>query len=190
MRDVLLLLPLPCVSFTQAHAACAVSGFVYESSGALSPFFAEPGSSGMKPDQVNVAGWNKAWTNLVNDVEQTFVPSMPRLMAAEVELLVGNGKEGSEDDLTLSIMNAAGDQLVSITQIVQTSDCEQSVFVLPESGIEVTPGETYRIKLSGGSVFGRKYVVGGYPKGAATFNGKPLPKKARSTFLFRTFGSE
>ncbi|PYX51412.1 MAG: hypothetical protein DMG79_03125 [Acidobacteria bacterium] len=64
------------------------------------------------------------------------------------------------------------------------------MFVFPKEGIEVTPGQTYRLKLSGGITFGWKYVVGGYQKGAAIFNGKPLLSQARSTFLFETFGSE
>jgi len=29
---------------------------------------------------MNTAGWDKAWTNLVNDVEQTFMPSLDKLM--------------------------------------------------------------------------------------------------------------
>jgi hypothetical protein len=62
--------------------------------------------------------------------------------------------------------------------------------VFPGDGVEVKPGNSYRIRLRGGLVFGWKYVMGGYPKGEATFNGKPLVPKARSTFLFRTFGSE
>jgi len=39
-----------------------------------------------------------------------------------------------------------------------------------------------------GATFGWKYIGGGYEKGEATFNGKPLLPGARSTFLFRTFG--
>jgi len=148
-----------------------------------------PGSAAMKADQVNIEGWNKAWTNLVNDVQQTFIPSMPRLRAVEVELVVGN-QGPPDDDLTLSILNSEGTELVSITRIVRPADCEQVKFLLPEAGIEVVPGESYRIRLSGGTMFGWKYVVGGYPKGAATFNGKPLLAKTRSTFLFRTFGSD
>jgi hypothetical protein len=148
-----------------------------------------PGSSQMKPDQVNTEGWDKAWTNLVNVVEQTFIPSLPKLSAAEVELVIGNPK-APEDELTLSIMNEKGEELVSITQIVAAADCEHVRFSLPEDGIDVTPGEIYRIRLSGGIVFGWKYIVGGYPKGSATFNDKPLLGKTRSTFLFRTFGSE
>lgn len=55
-------------------------------------------------------------------------------------------------------------------------------------GLEVSPGKVYSIRLSGGTVFGWKYVVGGYKKGSASFNGRPLLRDARSTFLFRTFG--
>jgi hypothetical protein len=148
-----------------------------------------PGSSDLKPDQVNVGNWDKAWTNLVNDVQQSFVPSKPRLAAVEVELVVGNN-DAPQDDLTLTVLDSQGNELVSLTQTVKTSHCEQTVFLLPEGGIDVKPGESYRIRLKGGIIFGWKYVVGGYPKGQATFNGKPLLSQARSTFLFRTFGSE
>ena len=148
-----------------------------------------PGSSDMRPDQVNVAGWDRAWTNLVNIAEQSFTPSMPHLMAVEVELLVGNPGP-SRDDLTLTVLNQQGDELVSVTQEVKTSNCQRTIFVLPSGGIDVNPGSTYRVRLTGGIIFGWKYVMGGYPKGEATFNGKPLVPKARSTFLFRTFGSE
>lgn len=149
---------------------------------------AVPGES-MVPDQVNTAGWDKAWTNLVNDVEQTFTPSMPRLLGVEVELVLGNrGKD--EDELTLTIMDSTGETVASVTQTVPASKCEHTLFVIPNDGIDVTAGEPYRLRLSGGITFGWKYVVGGYPKGAATFNGRPLLPKARSTFLFRTFGAE
>jgi len=147
------------------------------------------GSKELKPDQVNTAGWDKAWTTLVNDVKQSFRPSVPRLLAVEVELTVGNvGK--SQDDLTLSIKNAEGEELVSVTQVVKTADCEHVLFLFSENGIEVTPGDLYWIRLGGGTTFGWKYVVGGYPEGEATANGKPLLPNARSTFLFRTFEPE
>jgi hypothetical protein len=145
-------------------------------------------SASMKPDQVNTAGWNKAWTNLVNDAEQTFTPSLPRLMGIEVELGVANpGPE--EDQLTLTVLDITGRTIAAVTKKVPKADSDQVLFVIPKEGIEVTPGETYRLKLSGGTTFGWKYVVGGYPKGVATFNGRPLLPDARSTFLFRTFGA-
>ena len=143
----------------------------------------------MIPDQVNTAGWDRGWTNLINDVEQTFVPSLHKLTGIEVELLVGNvGKK--QEDLTLVVMDAAGKRLVSVTQSVSAGDCDHLMFVMPESGVAVTPGLTYRMRLSGDATFGWKYIAGGYDKGAATFNGRPLLSDTRSTFLFRTFGAD
>lgn len=146
-------------------------------------------SPSMKPDQVNAARWVKAWTNLVNDAEQTFTPSMPRLLAVEVELVVANAGP-AEDELTLTVLDTTGQAVAVMTETVQTSDCDHTMFVIPKDGIDVTPGHTYRLKLTGGTLFGWKYVLGGYKKGAATFNGRPLLPKARSTFLFRTFGAD
>jgi hypothetical protein len=140
----------------------------------------------MTPDQVNTAGWDKAWTNLVNDVEQTFKPSFTRLVGVEVELVVGNAG-AAEDELTLTVRDATGQTLAAVTENVQTADCDHVMFVIPKGGIEVIPGQSYRLKLSGGITFGWKYVEGGYEKGAATFNGNPLLPHQRSTFLFRTF---
>ena len=40
----------------------------------------------MSPDQANDAKWKAGWTNLVNDVRQTFMPSMPKLTGVEVNL--------------------------------------------------------------------------------------------------------
>jgi hypothetical protein len=183
------LLLIVALSVITSNAFPMADGRLMGSPSAASLRLRAPGSRELKPDQVNTAGWDKAWTNLVNDVEQSFRPSAPRLVAVEVELIVGNVGE-SQDDLTLSVKNAAGDELVSVTQVVKTPDCEHLLFLFPEGGVEVTPGDLYRIRLSGGTTFGWKYVVGGYPKGEATFNGKPLLSKARSTFLFRTFGSD
>jgi len=138
---------------------------------------------------VNTAGWDKAWTNLVNDVEQTFSPSLTRLTGVEVELVVGNAGP-AKDQVTLTVLDATGQTRAVMTQSVPTADCDQVMFVIPKGGVEVTPGQIYRLKLSGGTTFGWKYVVGGYEKGEATFNGKPLLHDARSTFLFRTFGAK
>ena len=142
----------------------------------------------MMPDQVNTSGWGNAWTNLVNDAEQTFTPSVPKLTGVEVELVVGNA-DTTEDELTLSVLNANGRPLTAVTKRVSTANCDRAVFVIPNGGLKVTPGQTYRLKLSGGTTFGWKYVVGGYTNGAAWFNGKPLLRDTRSTFLFRTFGA-
>ena len=150
---------------------------------------AAPGGRTMKPDQVNVEGWDKAWTNLVNNVQQTFVPSLPRLTAVEVELVVGNPGP-AKDELTLTILDADRKEVAAVTQMIPAADCERALFLIPDGGVDVIPGETYSIRLAGETTFGWKYAVGGYPTGAATFNGKPLLAKTRSTFLFRTFGSD
>jgi hypothetical protein len=141
------------------------------------------------PDQVNIVGWDMAWTNLVNDAEQSFTPTMPRLEAVEVELLVGN-PGATEDALTLTIIDARGQVVSEVTKFVQSENCDQVMFELPNGGVDVSPGTVYRLKLSGGNTFGWKYIVGGYEKGEATFNWKPLLVGTRSTFLFRTFGAE
>jgi hypothetical protein len=151
------------------------------------PASVQPAS--ITPDQVNSAGWDKGWTNLVNDVEQTFTPSLAKLVGVEVELVVGN-VGAAEDQLTLTVLDATGRTVAVVTESVQTADCDHVMFVIPKGGVEVTPGQTYRLKLSGAITFGWKYIVGGYEKGAATFDGKPLLPGARSTFLFRTFGAE
>jgi hypothetical protein len=141
----------------------------------------------MTPDQANTAPWKNAWTNLLNDVRQTFTPSLPRLTGVEVELVVGNPGP-SDEEVTMRLMDAEGKVLAVVSQIVPIDDCDHVLFVLPDGGGRVSPGQVYDIGLSGG-VFGWKYVVGGYAKGAATFNGRPLLPGARSTFLFRTFGT-
>jgi hypothetical protein len=140
-------------------------------------------------DQTNTQGWKNGWTNLLNDVEQSFTPALPRLEAVEVELVVGNAG-ASEALLTLSILDADGRELSVVTQNVQTKRCDRVLFAIPNGGLEVHPGQSYRIKLSGDATFGWKYVAGGYEFGAATFNGMPLLADARSAFLFQTFGSK
>ncbi|HKM68209.1 MAG TPA: hypothetical protein VJX70_13655 [Candidatus Acidoferrum sp.] len=140
------------------------------------------------PDQTNAARWKGAWTNLLNDADQTFTPSLPRLTGIEVELVVGNPGP-SEEDLTLYLRNAGGEVLASVSKTVPAADCNHVLFVFPKGGLQVSPGQAYNLRLSGGSLFGWKYVVGGYANGAALFNGKLLLPDARSTFLFRTFGA-
>jgi hypothetical protein len=143
----------------------------------------------LQPDQVNKAGWNGAWVNLLNDAEQSFTPSQPRLVAVEVELVRGN-PGAPEEELTLTVLDATGQALAVVTQNVQSANCDHVAFMMPKGGIEVSPGQLHRLKLSGGAMFGWKYVVGGYENGEATFHGKPLLPDARSTFLFRTFGAK
>ncbi len=143
----------------------------------------------MTPDQANPAPWNSAWTSLFNVVRQTFTPSLPRLTGVEVELVVANPGPDTAD-VNLMVMNEEGIPLGVVSKTVPVDDCSHVLFVFPRGGVPLTPGQVYSIGLSSvGSVFGWKYVVGGYAKGAASFNGKPLLDNVRSTFLFRTFGT-
>ena len=140
-------------------------------------------------DQANTAAWTNAWTNLVNDVRQTFTPSLPKLVAVEVELVVGN--PGPPDDtLTMELLDANERAVAVVSQTVSTTDCEHTRFIFRDGGVEVSPGQLYSLRLSGGAKFGWKYVVGGYENGSASFNGQPLLREARSTFLFQTFGTK
>lgn len=143
----------------------------------------------MQPDQVNTTGWKKAWTNLLNVVEQSFTPSLPKLLGIEVELVVGNPGP-REDELTLMLLDDQNQKLAIVSQTVDVAKSDHVLFVMANGGVDVTPGRLYRMRLSGGATFGWKYVVGGYKNGEATFNGKPLLSQARSTFLFRTFGDK
>jgi hypothetical protein len=147
-----------------------------------------PGTS-MKPDQMTAARWDKAWTNLVNDAEQSFTPSLPRLLGVEVELVVANPGP-ADDELTLTVMDMKGQTLAVVTQTVQASDCEHTLFVIPKDGIDVIPGQAYRLKLSGETLFGWKYCRRQIRKRRRDLQPKAALPKARSTFLFQTFGIE
>ena len=125
---------------------------------------------------------------MVNDVRQTFTPSLPRLTNVEVDLVVANPGP-SEDTVTMTLLDADGESLAAVSKTVPVADCGHVLFVFPSPGLEVSLGQVYSLRLNGGSLFGWKYVVGGYEKGAAWFNGKPLLPNTRSTFLFRTFGA-
>ena len=153
----------------------------------VEPAHGQPHAVG-KLDQANVATWTKAWTNLLNDAEQTFVPSLPRLTSVEVGLVVGSPGLPDED-LTLSLVNPDGKVLAVISKTVPVEDCGQVHFLFPNGGAQVSPGLVYSIRLKGGSLFGWKYVAGGYKNGEALFNGKPLFQDEHSSFLFRTFGA-
>src|SRR5579864_691196 len=140
----------------------------------------------LTPDQSNATPWKSAWTNLRN-ARQDFVPSLPRLIAVQVELVVANsGPEN--DEVTLGVGNKEVGDVVSKT--VTVDECSHVLFLLPKGGLQVVPGQVYTIALnSNHNVFGWKYVVDGYPKGEASLNGKPLSCGTHCTFLFQTFGT-
>ena len=149
----------------------------------------------MTLDQANTAPWKNAWTNLQNDVWQTFTPSLPRLTRVEVELVVTNPdvltNHGgpSDGEVVMSLHNGEGEVLAWISKTVPVAECSHVLFIFPDGGLRVSPGRVYSIRVRNAGIFGWKYVGGGYSKGAAFFNGKPLFPDTHSTFLFRTFGT-
>ena len=152
-----------------------------------SPHGSRATTAWMKPDQGTTAAWTTAWTNLVNDARQTFTPSLPRLTALEVELVVANPGP-SQAEVTLDVMDESGTILRSVSKSITVAECEHVRFVLAKGGLKVSPGKTYSIRLNDSMLFGWKYVVGGYKGGTAWFNNKALAG-GRGEFLFRTLGA-
>jgi len=138
-------------------------------------------------DQSSEAPWTHGWTNLVNNVRQTFTPSLPKLTKVDVELVEANPGETS-DQITLMVLNTQDSILAEVSKPLSASDCSHVSFVLPNGGLNVSTGKRYGIRLVGGTLLGWKYVEDGYPNGSATFNAKPLLPNHRSSFLFRTYG--
>ena len=96
----------------------------------------------MKLDQANTATWQNAWTNLLNDVRQSFIPSLPKLVAVEVELVLANPGP-SADTLTMKLVDPTGRPVAIVSKIVHTTDSKHALFVFPEGGVEVSPGQLY-----------------------------------------------
>ena len=144
----------------------------------------------LRTDQANPEPWKNGWINAINVLRQSFVPSLPRLTGVEVEL-VPTHLGPATGEITMVLSNTEGEGLASVWKNVSADDCSHVLFLLPRGGVKVSPGQVYSIELSGGGgVFGWKYVMGGYAKGAASWKGIPLSSGARSTFLFRTFGTD
>ncbi len=141
------------------------------------------------PDQANTEAWANAWTNLLNDARQSFVPSRPRMTSAEVELVVANPGP-SQDSVTLTVLNSTGEPLVQVSRVVQAANCSHVVFTFPNGGLALSLGRVYYVQLVGGDLFGWKYTKGGYKNGAASFNGKPLLSDRNGNFLFRTYADD
>jgi len=141
------------------------------------------------PDQANTATWANAWTNLLKDARQSFVPSRPKMTSVEVELVVANPGP-SQDDVTLIVLNSTEEPLVQVSKLVETANCSHVVFTFPNGGLALSPGQVYYVRLVGGDLFGWKYTEGGYRNGAASFNGKPLLSDRNGNFLFRTYADD
>jgi hypothetical protein len=145
----------------------------------------------LRTDQENTEPWRNRSVNLDNPLVESFVPSLPNLTAVEVELLAVRPGPPTTGEISMTILNPKEKMMVaSLWKTVSVEDCSHVLFLLPGGGLQVSPGQVYIIQLNG-DVFGWKYVVGGYREGAASAphgSNPPLPD-TRSTFLFKTFGT-
>jgi len=92
------------------------------------------------------------------------------MIARDVELVVRNPGP-SDDEITLYLRDAGGGGLVAVSKIVTVTDCGHVRFAFLNGGLAVSPGQVHSIGLSGGRLFGWKYVADGYSNGAASSNG-------------------
>jgi len=127
-------------------------------------------------------------TNLVNLAVQTFTPSLPKLVKVEVELVDIN--DTPDHAVTVTLLNTDGQPMAIAEKALMAGDPGWVSFLFANGGVDVTPGEVYGMQISGGNRFGWKYTEGGYRKGEALFNGKPILKGAHASFMFKTFGSK
>jgi DNA-binding beta-propeller fold protein YncE len=142
-------------------------------------------------DQVNNPDWTGGATNFVpvNQVSQTFVPSLPYLRVVEVALMTGNPGQG-DDQVTLKILGFGNQELTSITANIPEGFDGFWRFNLPGEGISVTPGEPITILLqdTGKVTFWWKYNTGNpYLAGQAYVYGSPFNN---FDFFFKTYGSQ
>ena len=99
----------------------------------------------MTPDQANTAPWKNAWTNLLNDVRQTFTPSLPRLTRVEVELVVAN--PGPSDDEVTMYLQKEGEKC---WRLYQERCRSQTVAAL----CSLFPTEVWKFRLVTFTAFG------------------------------------
>lgn len=155
-------------------------------------FFMAPAAFGTETlDQSNNPAWTGGAVNIApaNSVSQTFVPSLPVLTSVEVELKTGNKGRGG-DQVTLKILNSSGQQLASVTALINEGFEGFRKFTMPGNGINVTPGQplTIRLQDTGKIVFWWKYKDGNtYAAGKAIFHGAPFND---NDFFFKTYGKQ
>ena len=136
-------------------------------------------------DQASSSDVNAGWTVSTNDLRQTFVPTLPRLSKVEVELVPLNACK-SEGEVEMWLLNSKGEVLADASKSIPASAVGWATFVFPN--LDVMPGQTYSIRIYGGSSLAWKYVTHGYNRGEALWNQKPFGKDGKRAFLFRTYG--
>jgi hypothetical protein len=136
-------------------------------------------------DQASSSDANAGWTILTNHLGQTFVPTLPRLTKVEVELVFLNPGE-SEGEVEMWLLNSKGEVLAHASKSIPAFAAGWTTFVFPN--LDVIPGQTYSIRVNGGSSLAWKYVTHGYNRGGALWNQKAFGEDGKRAFLFRTYG--
>jgi hypothetical protein len=139
-------------------------------------------------DQENNPAWTGGAVNIasVNQVSQSFTPSLPCLVAVEVGLMTGNPGRGG-DQVTLIILTSGGQQLASASYSIPEGFNGFWRFDLPN--VAITPGQPVTIQLldTNKIVFFWKYADGSqYTGGQAFFYGAAF---GNNDFLFKTYGT-
>lgn len=140
-------------------------------------------------DQVNAPEWKGGAVNIVpvNHVSQTFVPTLPTLVAVEIGLRTGNAGRGG-DTVTMSIF-CQGKQIFSrSTAIPEGFEGFLHFDVTPPLAVDVGKTLTMEVHDTGKDVFHWKYCGGNtYGRGNALFCGKSFDT---NDFYFKTFGEK
>lgn len=140
-------------------------------------------------DQVNDPEWKGEAVNIipVNNVGQTFTPSLPILVAVEIGLRTGNPGRGG-DTVTMNILDK-GKQLFSGSVTIPEGFGDFLRFDMkPPLAVGVGKTLTIEVRDNGKNVFHWKYSSGNtYGRGNALFLGRPFNT---NDFYFRTYGKK
>jgi len=138
-------------------------------------------------DQTTEPTWLQGFSyiNPWDQVEQSFIPKYPILVAVEVKILTASPERG-DDSITMKILDSSNNIYVSRVVDVASGFDGWLRFEI-EGGIEIPVNTTLVIRLedTGNTVFGWKSISGDhYPFGSSIIRGT----QEEGDFLFRTYG--
>jgi len=142
-------------------------------------------------DQVNNPEWKGGSINIVpvNQVGQTFIPTLPKLVAIEIDLRTANTGRGG-DQVTMRILDLNNQTLFTGSATIAEGFEGFSRFNISSQGRSVDIGKplTITVQDTSKNVFHWKYSEGNtYRNGNALFEGKPFES---NDFYFKTYGKE
>jgi hypothetical protein len=137
------------------------------------------------PGPSNDAPWTGAWTNVVppNHTGQTFTAISPVVDHVDIDVITGNPDHGASDTLTLTLLDAGGTPLGSVSRSFPAgTDGWQRFRFAP--AVHVRRGDllTIRVADTGKVLFGWRYTADTYAGGTSVMLSAPDP---RFDFRFR-----